>query len=107
MPALVGSWYFPEPHTTVLPPHFVVSFSQQFVQTAALAVALVHFKLVRLALSFHPAMHEPVALTTATDSTLSKARGGIGRCDVTPTPNENKKMLHGTPTGDKSRAFGH
>jgi len=28
MPALPESWYFPEAHVTVLPPHFVVSFSQ-------------------------------------------------------------------------------
>ena len=27
-PALEGSWYFPEAQVTVLPPHFVVSFSQ-------------------------------------------------------------------------------
>jgi len=71
MPALVGSSYFPAAHATVLPPHFVVSFSQQFtVQAAALAMALVHFKPVRAPFSFHPAAHEPAE--TPTDSTPSR-----------------------------------
>jgi len=70
MPVLVASKYFPEAHVTELPPHFVLSFSQQFVQAAALAMALAHFKPVRSPFSFHPAEHEPAE--TPTDSTPSR-----------------------------------
>jgi hypothetical protein len=72
MPALEGSKYFPEAHVTVLPAHFVLS-SQHVLQASALFVALVHFKLVRVALSFHPAAHGSVALKTPTGITTSKA----------------------------------
>jgi len=72
MPALAGSWYFPAAHATVLLPHFVLS-SQHVLQAVALFVALVHFKLVRVALSFHPVAHGSVVLKTPTGITTSKA----------------------------------
>jgi len=71
-PALEESKYFPEAHVTVLPAHFVLS-SQHDLQLVALFVALVHFKLVRVALSFHPSAHGSVALKTPTGITISKA----------------------------------
>ena len=71
-PALEESRYFPEAHVTVLPAHFALS-SQHDLQAVALFVALVHFKLVRVALSFHPVAHGSVALKTPTGITISKA----------------------------------
>jgi len=72
MPALAVSRYFPEAHVTVLPAHFVLS-SQHVLQAVALFVALVHFKLVRAALSFHPVVHGSVVLKTPTGITISRA----------------------------------
>jgi hypothetical protein len=73
MSYLAGSLYFPLPQVTVAPRHFVVSFSQQGSQAEVLGVALVHFKVVSVALSFFPAMHVPAALQAPTDSTTTRA----------------------------------
>lgn len=73
MLCLVGSLYFALPQLGVALKHFVVSASQQAPQVEVLGVALEHFKLVSVALSFIPAMHVPAALQAPTDSTTTRA----------------------------------